>query len=597
MTFPAISDSFPFWAAFANHLWQSTLVASVVGMLTLVLKRNRAQARYWLWLAASVKFLVPFSLLVSLGSHWGWTKTAATTQPGFIIVIEDISQPFSAAPVASAVPAYFTAITKALHLLPALLFPAWFLGCMAVLLIWFLRWRRLNAVLRGSVASESGRELETLQRIATGAALAQTIDLVVSPSAVEPGIVGVVRPVMLMPAGISDRLTDEQLAAIITHELCHVRRRDNLASAVHMLIEALFWFHPLIWWIGARLLDERERACDEEVLRLGSEPQVYAEGILKVCEFYLEAPLVCVAGVTGSNLKQRIEEIMMHRIASKLDLGKKILLATVGAATLAGPIVFGFFHATPGRAQQTQNSAPPPGFETVMVRLNKTGEAMPPFHIVSKPPGFGVGFKNGPEGFLATNAPLRALIRFAYGVQDNQISGGPEWMASERYDIATTYTRPLTGESPSDRQQVKLLVQALLADRFKLAVHHEVRELPAYLLVVGPNGSKLNDVQVRPDSIIQGRILETKQQLVGQQIDLSALVSSLTQRTGRPVIDETQLKGVYDFTLDLPMPQSPDFHAALVAALRDQLGLELREQPAMVDTIVVDHAERVTDQQ
>ena len=288
---------------------------------------------------------------------------------------------------------------------------------------------------------------------------------------------------------------------------------------------------------------------------------------------------------------------MIHRIASKLDLGRKILLATVAAATLAGPIGFGFFHATPGRAQQTQNSAPPPGFETVMVRPNKTGEAMPPFHIVSKPPGLGIGFKNGPEGFLATNAPLRALIRFAYGVQDNQISGGPAWIDSERYDVATRYTRSLTGDSPSDRQQVKLLVQALLADRFKLAVHHEVRELPAYLLVVGPNGSKLNEVQVGRDSVIQGRILESKQQLIGQQIDLSALVSSLTQRTGRPVIDETKLKGVYDFTLDLPIPQSPDAYGALVAALRDQLGLELHEQPSMVDTIVVDHAEPVTGDQ
>src|SRR5215469_13228489 len=131
MTSPAITMSFPSWAAVANHLWQSTLVASVAGVLTLVLKRNRAQARYWLWLAASVKFLLPFSLLVSLGSHWEWTKTQATTQPGFIIVIEDISQPFSAVPGASAVRAYSTAFAKVLHLLPALLFPAWFCGCMA----------------------------------------------------------------------------------------------------------------------------------------------------------------------------------------------------------------------------------------------------------------------------------------------------------------------------------------------------------------------------------------------------------------------------------------------------------------------------------
>jgi uncharacterized protein (TIGR03435 family) len=227
-----------------------------------------------------------------------------------------------------------------------------------------------------------------------------------------------------------------------------------------------------------------------------------------------------------------------------------------------------------------------------MIRPNKTGEAMPPFHIVSDPPGKGLGFKNGAEGFLATNAPLRDLIRFAYGVQDIQISGGPDWMDSERYDVATKYTRP-----PSDYQQVKLLLQELLVDRFKLTVHHEIKELPAYVLVVGPNGSKLNEVQVRPDSNQQFSSLMINHQLINRQTDMSALVSALSHRTGRPVIDETKLKGEYDFTLDWPLPQSPDAQAALVAALRDQLGLELREQPALVDTIVVDHAERVTGDQ
>lgn len=59
---------------------------------------------------------------------------------------------------------------------------------------------------------------------------------------------------------------------------------DNLAAALHMLVQALFWFHPLVWWLGSRLVDERERACDEEVIRLGSEPQAYAERILRISE-------------------------------------------------------------------------------------------------------------------------------------------------------------------------------------------------------------------------------------------------------------------------------------------------------------------------
>jgi beta-lactamase regulating signal transducer with metallopeptidase domain len=101
-----------------------------------------------------------------------------------------------------------------------------------------------------------------------------------SASFFEPGVFGVFRPVLLLPDGIATELDAEELQAILAHELCHVRRRDNLATMMHMVVEAMFWFHPLVWWLGARLMEERERACDEEVLRSGSEPEAYAEGIL-----------------------------------------------------------------------------------------------------------------------------------------------------------------------------------------------------------------------------------------------------------------------------------------------------------------------------
>jgi bla regulator protein blaR1 len=84
-----------------------------------------------------------------------------------------------------------------------------------------------------------------------------------------------------------------------------------------MVVEALFWFHPLVWWIESRLVEERERACDEEVLRIATDPQDYAEGIVNVCKLYLESPLVCVSGVIGGNLKQRVDAIMINRGASK----------------------------------------------------------------------------------------------------------------------------------------------------------------------------------------------------------------------------------------------------------------------------------------
>jgi hypothetical protein len=97
---------------------------------------------------------------------------------------------------------------------------------------------------------------------------------------------------------------------------------------MHMAVEASFWFHPLVWWIGAREVDERERACDEAVLRAGSQPSDYAEGILTVCRWSLASPVMCVSGITGSDLRTRIETIMANRVGRRLNAMGRMLLAS-----------------------------------------------------------------------------------------------------------------------------------------------------------------------------------------------------------------------------------------------------------------------------
>jgi len=102
-----------------------------------------------------------------------------------------------------------------------------------------------------------------------------------------------------------------------------------------MVVEAMFWFHPLVWWLGGRLVEERERACDEEVLEFGSERQIYAESILKVCEFCVGSPLACVSGVTGADLKERIVQIMTKNVVRKLDFSRKLMLSLAGLIAVA----------------------------------------------------------------------------------------------------------------------------------------------------------------------------------------------------------------------------------------------------------------------
>src|SRR5579884_4272608 len=271
----------------ANHLWQSTIFAAAAGLGTLILRNNPARVRHWVWVTASIKFLVPFSLLIYLGSQIQWRAASAIERSSVPAVVEQMSEPFTI-PDFSSMP-----VPKARNPFPGVLFALWASGCLAISVSWLMRWRRVRSAVRSASRVELGLPITTLY----------------SKAFQEPGVYGVFRPVLLLPAGILEQLTAEQLRSVVAHELCHVRHRDNLIAVFQMFVETVFWFHPLVWWIGKRIFEERERACDEEVLKLGNEPGVYARGILKVCELYLESPVPCVAGISSANLRGRIEAI------------------------------------------------------------------------------------------------------------------------------------------------------------------------------------------------------------------------------------------------------------------------------------------------
>ncbi len=238
----------------------------------------------------------------------------------------------------------------------------WACGCAAIALLRLRQWRRVRAAVRASTPLD----------------IPAAVQIRSSPALLEPGVVGLFQPILLLPEGIPERLTAAQLEAVLAHELWHVRRRDNLFSALHMVVEGIFWFHPLVWWIGARLVEERERACDEGVLSLGNEPRTYADAILNVCKLYVESPLVCVSGVTGANLKRRIEAILTNRTGKGLNRARKFLLAAAGMAALAGPVAIGVLigvgHAP---AVHAQSPAADPPAHTAQAALAASQDTPP----------------------------------------------------------------------------------------------------------------------------------------------------------------------------------------------------------------------------
>jgi beta-lactamase regulating signal transducer with metallopeptidase domain len=324
----------------ASHLWQSTWFAAMVALLTLAFRGNRARVRHGLWLCASLKFFLPFSLLIHMGGQWA-SRTIASP------VVVPVAMERVAATLAEPVTFALTpaAVSPATDWRPIAIAALWACGFAFIAGVRLRGWRRVRAAMRASLPME----------------IAAAVEIRSAPGLLEPGVVGLLRPVLLLPEGIVDHLTTRQLETVLAHELCHVRRRDNLISALHMVVEAVFWFHPLVWWIGARLVEERERACDEGVLSLGSEPRDYAEAILSVCKLYVESPLVCVSGVTGADLKQRIEAIMNNRIGLGLNFTKKLLLASAGAAALVGPVIMGvLIGAGHAQALRAQSPVTPP---------------------------------------------------------------------------------------------------------------------------------------------------------------------------------------------------------------------------------------------
>ena len=306
-------------AAALDHLWQSTLFAAAAGVVTLLLAGNAARVRFWVWFAASVKFLAPFAWITALGGLL--LPPRAAPMPAMLNGLAPAAQPFLM-PAANVQALAAAGPPVAVFDWTLVLFAVWGLGTLAIGLRWLARWMKLRAMLAqaGAVSSVGG----ILVRRA--------------PASLEPGLFGIWRPVILLPQDIDTRLSAAELDAVLAHEACHRDHRDNLMAAIHMLVEALFWFHPLVWWLGARLNHERERACDEAVVAAGQAPEVYAESILKVCKLYVHSPLACVAGVSGSDLKQRIERIVMSGVALPLGAARKLLLAGFAGASLIVPL-------------------------------------------------------------------------------------------------------------------------------------------------------------------------------------------------------------------------------------------------------------------
>lgn len=294
-------------------------------------------------------------------------------------------------------------------------------------------------------------------------------------------------------------------------------------------------------------------------------------------------------------------------MAMKFNFGRDLFLGAAGLLSFVVPVAFAPTCAVPDNAQSPATSAsaamPVYQYEVISVKPNKSGDQNSRLDVTA-------------DGFTTRNLPLQTLIRLAYGLQDYQISGTPSWTDSERYDVDARMESSVADEfnklSPDGRIAARRrMVQALLADRFKLTAHVGTKELPVFDLVIAKGGPKLQES--KPDESSPKGLSGTRggggggvtgggtgegssglRTTSARGVPLAQLVSTLSRELGRTVLDKTGLSGKYDYMLQWAPDngQSDSNGPSLTTAIQEQLGLKLESGKGPVETLVIDHIER-----
>jgi beta-lactamase regulating signal transducer with metallopeptidase domain len=423
-------------AALINHLWQSTLFCGGVWLITLALRANSAALRHSIWMLASLKFLVPFALLFYVGSHIGLPAARTADIPP--LMQGDVLQRASLLISPGALRATGTGSGSiGLIVLAAI----WCGGALLLGVQWLRAWLAANSLVRAA-------------RPAPGA----SPDTRITDADIEPAVARVFHPVVLLPAALLARLSGPQISAVLAHENEHVERHDNLKDGIHRLVQMLFWFHPMVWWIGRRMIEERERACDEAVLAGGHDGGDYASGILAVCR-HCSASTANLATATSGDLTRRVRYILGdHRPAA---LGAAKALSLLFAIIAAAGVPF-FAGAVDGTAHRL-----------ALLDSNSRTLAAADFSVVLATDGPGAQHRivAARDGVLILNTTLRDLIALVYGVQRWQVDGSDEWLDSPRFDIRAVARDPVSEPEALDPYALHDLTAKLLAARFDLEIH------------------------------------------------------------------------------------------------------------------------------
>jgi uncharacterized protein (TIGR03435 family) len=401
-----------------------------------------------------------------------------------------------------------------------------------------------------------------------------------------------------------------KLEAVLAHERSHIRRRDPAVQVLSTVHRALLWHSPMSWYLHRRIVRAAEEASDDAAVAAVRDRASYAEMLLEFMQSGM--PAVNWHGVAMARYgkaEDRIQRILDGTTASRgitrwtlaavLALGSPLVLIAA-AAHLERVLQPAEQHTAP--AVETAAVIPATPAPRVPVRSKPARLTFETAEIQSSQPGS----RPGPvralpagDGYSAKVATLKLLISLMYKVPERQITAGPSWLDSDKYDIEAR------ADGPHSLKDLHVMFQNLLADRFQLRFHREIKDGPIFALTVDASGLKMKTNESPQEftfPISYGRAGI----VIGTRVSMEYLswwLGQGLQKDARPVIDRTGLTKNYDFTLLFAPQLPPNFpvetlppgmldRPSIYDALREQLGLQLQAEEGPVEYLVIDHVER-----
>jgi len=458
-----------------------------------------------------------------------------------------------------------------------LLLTAWLAGVLVSLVPVLAGLVQLRGLRRTGLPNARAQAIATTLAAETGL---RRVSLVLShPRVTGPITCGVFRPIIVFPPDADD-WSDQAIYRALRHELEHIRRRDWLSLSVSRVVCACYWFHPLVWVAWRRLVLEAERACDDAVLLQRENASAYATLLVTIAERQsgnVLPPLLAMA--RHGDLTMRVASLL-DPTARRGRAGRAIVTASITVALMiiavTAPLTM---KAQAGQSERLE-------FEVASVKRNTSASEESQFRPT-------------PGRFSARNVTLKMLVTYAYSLREFQVIGGPDWISEHRYDIDATAVNGAAWQL-----QARML-QSLLADRFKLTLHREKRELPVYSLRVAVGGPRISTsppgrcLKAEPAAPIApadrskacGFMGMGRDSLQATAVTMSIAAEGLSMVLDRMVIDRTDLPAEFDIALKWNSVDGP----SIFTAIQEQLGLRLEADRGPVEVVVIERVEQPSE--